>query len=311
MTDFKRVKSDAIKVYPAVGRAEKYADSAYINTEKNITNLLKSIYATDECCFTLGNDNDNAFTDGFKFVINGYYFEITDASSLNKSNLWARIYINNGDTRQKLASTKEGYPSLDDGDFLGVQFYNSATKSTDVLTGYTAYDLQLTDESGNTASLSKFKKTVGSSSLPVYINAGTPTAVNTIDLGSNGSASLGNLINTTVSSSNSLYISAPDGLNASVTFAGVRGIRSTSDNSFKLETRDFTFSSPAVTSSGLIVSESHYTYSFAFIGEVSQFADGSISATKNNITIEYCSSESIPDKTSDTGYITRSYLSIE
>ena len=151
------IKSNIIKVYPAVGRNHIYSNSAYLNTEANLTNILKSLYHNNDCSFVISE----TFSAPFKFVLFGYYFEISDISSFNdKKNLWARIYINNSDVKQKLSSFDSNYTDLDtdaseDSIFRGVIFYNSESKSTDIKTGYITYDLKLTDSSGNIVLKSK------------------------------------------------------------------------------------------------------------------------------------------------------------
>lgn len=147
------ISSTNIKVYPAIGRTAAYAESSYINTESNITGLLKALYPKNNCSFVF---SDN-FSAPFKFVIFGYYFEITDLTGLDNKNLWARIYITDQDIRQKLSNPDADKTSLDvNSVFNGIRFYNQESKATDVVDGMTAYDLKLTDSSGNIPSLSKF-----------------------------------------------------------------------------------------------------------------------------------------------------------
>lgn len=147
------ISSTNIKVYPAIGRTATYAESSYINTESNITGLLKALYPKNNCSFVFSD----SFSAPFKFVIFGYYFEITDLTGLDNKNLWARIYITDQDIRQKLSNPDADKTSLDvNSVFNGIRFYNQESKATDVVDGMTAYDLKLTDSSGNIPSLSKF-----------------------------------------------------------------------------------------------------------------------------------------------------------
>ena len=147
------LSSSAVKAFPAVGRTTEYADTAYLNTEANLTNILKSLYHNNDCSFII----NESFTAPLKFVIYGYYFEISNISVLTPSNLWARIYIDNTTgVKQKLANTDGSKTSLDvNNQFCGVKFYNAAEKSSDSVTGFTAYDLQITDSSGNIVTNSK------------------------------------------------------------------------------------------------------------------------------------------------------------
>ena len=81
------LKSNQIKVFPATGRSETYEES-FLTTEDNITNIGKTIHSSNDSSWVVSSKIEVPF----KFVINGYSFEISDETILT-GNLYATIYL--------------------------------------------------------------------------------------------------------------------------------------------------------------------------------------------------------------------------
>lgn len=149
------LSSENIKVFPSIGRDSTTDLNAELTNEKNLTQILRSIYKRDSFVIS-----DNYSDNSLEFVIHGYYFNATfDADSLSaeftsgdKNNIYANIFVlkepGNETSFQQLVNTntpseetlnldiKEG--DLDtNGEFTGVLFSNSAS----VNTTYSVYSL--------------------------------------------------------------------------------------------------------------------------------------------------------------------------
>lgn len=103
-------KSESIKVFPTSNRGttEKTQTDgskiqvavdpeARLNTEGNLTGILKHI--TDEDSFILNATKENGTITSIEFIINGYYFNLTDTNVLSgKTDLWATIKVSEPNT---------------------------------------------------------------------------------------------------------------------------------------------------------------------------------------------------------------------
>lgn len=76
--------SNKVFVFPCVSRGADYESAAKIMSEKNITNIIKSI--TDKESYIISWDDDV-----LKCVIKGYYFEIGIARS---NSMYAHLIMN-------------------------------------------------------------------------------------------------------------------------------------------------------------------------------------------------------------------------
>lgn len=145
--------SDRIKVFPSIGRTEIDADAELMN-EGNISNIVRSL-CRERKSYVLSK----TWAAPFEFVIYGFYFKVTDISSLLDRPLYAHITLkeNTGnyqlltladatgsDQHQILDQKVEGGESTDT-EFKGVLFNTLSTTSS---TGGT-YTLQLLDGSGS------------------------------------------------------------------------------------------------------------------------------------------------------------------
>lgn len=117
------LKSNKIKVFPATGRSEDYEDS-YLTTEDNLTTINKAIFSANNYSWVINTEVKIPF----KFILNGYSFEINDISVL-VGNLYATIYLKKelveGDY-QRLVN-EEGTRILDSNDeFTGLSLSTSS-----------------------------------------------------------------------------------------------------------------------------------------------------------------------------------------
>lgn len=150
------IQSSKIKVFPAAGRSTEYPEG-YLTTEDNLNRVVNAIYASNNSSFVISS----SFSVPFKFVIKGYYFEITDLTGLdNSGDLYATIYLLNTLPDGKYARlVSPGYStesSLDDSDeyFKGLTLTTSST--VDSVPDTTPYTLQLL-EGGSIPETSKFR----------------------------------------------------------------------------------------------------------------------------------------------------------
>ena len=101
------IKSSNISVFPCVSRNSNYDLDSKLMSEKNITNILKSV--TDRESYIISWEGTT-----LKCVIKGYYFEITDIQQ--SGNKYAHLKMNT--TQNILNGTDE--VSGDNSEFKGV-----------------------------------------------------------------------------------------------------------------------------------------------------------------------------------------------
>lgn len=129
--------SDKIKVFPTSNRGtinkngsqQQIDPEARLNTEGNLTGILK--HATDGRSFILNATEENDAIASIEFVINGYYFNLTDGEILKNSELWASITISDSESGETLSGrTFSALDGTDNdpeniGKYTGITFYNS------------------------------------------------------------------------------------------------------------------------------------------------------------------------------------------
>ena len=147
------LNSENIKVFPSIGREASIDLNAELTNEKNLTQILRSIYKRDS--FVISDEYSN---DSLEFVIHGYYFNATfDETTLSgfadKANIYANIFVanktENETSFQQLVNTNtpsEETFNLDtddldtiDGKFTGVLFSDNI--SNDPNDNYNVYSL--------------------------------------------------------------------------------------------------------------------------------------------------------------------------
>lgn len=142
-------KSELIKVFPTSNRGtvvdknrvQKYVDpEARLNTESNLTGILKHI--TDEDSFILNATKEGETITSIEFIINGYYFNLTDTSILGNTNLWATIKVSEPDTTTSGYKFNELNGTDENNEYKGVTFYTSKPASSN-----NTYTLQLLSNS--------------------------------------------------------------------------------------------------------------------------------------------------------------------
>lgn len=130
-------KSELIKVFPTSNRGtvvkegvQKYVDpEARLNTEGNLTGILKHI--TDEDSFILNATKESGKITSIEFIINGYYFNLTDTSILEgKTNLWASITISESGTTASGYAFNQLNGTDENNEYKGVTFYTSEPASS-------------------------------------------------------------------------------------------------------------------------------------------------------------------------------------
>lgn len=130
------LSSKNIKVFPSIGRDSTIDLNAELTNEKNLTQILRSIYRRDSFVISDNYSRDSSF----EFVIHGYYFNATfDADSLSgeftsgdKNNIYANIFvakeIENETSFQQLVNintpSEETFNLDTNGEFTGVLFSN-------------------------------------------------------------------------------------------------------------------------------------------------------------------------------------------
>lgn len=152
------IESSKIKVFPAAGRSTEYPEG-YLTTEDNLNRVVNAIYASNNSSFVISSTADS---EPFKFVIKGYYFEITDLTGLDVSgDLYATIYLlktlPDGSYVRLVSPDYLTESSLDStGDFKGVTFSTSKPVSSDSVSDIDTYTLQLL-KGGSVPETSKFR----------------------------------------------------------------------------------------------------------------------------------------------------------
>ena len=146
------LNSENIKVFPSIGRDTSIDLNAELTNEKNLTQILRSIYKRDS--FVISDRYSN---DSLEFVIHGYYFNATfDADALlgeftgeDKNNIYANIFVAKETEKetpfQQLVNTDTGSgetynldtPDTDDVKFKGVLFSDNMVSNAD----YNVYSL--------------------------------------------------------------------------------------------------------------------------------------------------------------------------
>lgn len=145
-------KSGKIKVFPTSNRGtikntetgvQEYVDpEARLNTEGNLTGILKHI--TDEDSFILNAKKEGGKITSIEFIINGYYFNLTDTDVLSNTDLWASITVSESGTTtsgyafNQLNGTDKYNETSKESRYEGVTFYTSEPASSD-----STYTLQL------------------------------------------------------------------------------------------------------------------------------------------------------------------------
>lgn len=153
------LSSNNIKVFPSIGRDSNIDLNAELTNEKNLTQILRSLYKRDS--FVISDDFSN---NSLEFIIHGYYFNATfDRETLttnftNDDNIYANIFVvknTQGETSfQQLRNTDtsgaDGTLNLDvGGSFKGVSFTNfSNIPQEDNDSNYTVYSLNILTKSG-------------------------------------------------------------------------------------------------------------------------------------------------------------------
>lgn len=132
-------QSDKIKVFPTSNRGvdslQKQIDpEARLNTEGNLTGILKHI--TDEDSFILNATKENGTITSIEFIINGYYFNLTDTNVLSgKTNLWVTIEVSEPSETTSGYKFNELKGTDENNEYKGVTFYTSEpTSSSDTYT---------------------------------------------------------------------------------------------------------------------------------------------------------------------------------
>lgn len=138
--------SDKIKVFPSIGRTEIDADAELMN-EGNISNIVRSL-CRERKSYVLSK----TWAAPFEFVIYGFYFKVTDISSLPDKSLYAHITLKENTGNYQLLTISNSTVSdnslqiLDQKvsqslQFQGVLFDDKTSGGT--------YTLQLLDDAGN------------------------------------------------------------------------------------------------------------------------------------------------------------------
>ena len=123
-----------VKMFPAALR--RGFDSVF-TSEDNITGIVRAV--TDKDSYIIKLDN----TTPVKFVIHGYYFELTDKKITDfTGDKWAAIKL---DSSNRLVRYSNGSTVLDEnGVFEGLEIVNSQPTNSD--NSYKIYSLQLTSD---------------------------------------------------------------------------------------------------------------------------------------------------------------------
>ena len=171
-----------VKMFPAALR--RGFDSVF-TSEDNITGIVRAV--TDKDSYIIKLDN----TTPVKFVIHGYYFELTDKKITDfTGDKWAAIKL---DSSNRLVRYSNGSTVLDEnGEFEGLDIANS--QPTNSNNSYKIYSLQLTN--GGVAVASNFSK----------LSPDSIIAENTVSQNSNKPVSSGAVYNAINSAINDLDV---------------------------------------------------------------------------------------------------------
>ena len=130
------LSSDKVNVFPASLRT--YNGYGKYTTEFNLTGIVKSVVDKDSYIISRSLEDSP-----FKFVINGYYFEVNDTISGN--NIFANIKIENTREYSRLNNlTGEIDAALDANDEFQALSFTSGNKDSNA-----THWLKLTDANGN------------------------------------------------------------------------------------------------------------------------------------------------------------------
>lgn len=155
------IESKNIKVFPAAGRSDDYPEG-FLTTEDNLRRFITTNYEHNNSSFIINESVELPL----KFVINGYYFEISELPegvSLT-NNLYAAIFLLNELTDKnyiRLVSTDESQTSLLDitngskTEFKGLFITNNEDEIPSV-TSTTTYKLQILED-GNIIEKNKYR----------------------------------------------------------------------------------------------------------------------------------------------------------
>lgn len=81
------IKSNAINVFPCANRGTAYNLQSRLTSEYNLTNIINQLIDTDS--FVISNNLSN----GISFNIHGYYFSVSDYTSItNLNSSWTDVY---------------------------------------------------------------------------------------------------------------------------------------------------------------------------------------------------------------------------
>lgn len=140
------LSTDVKHVYPAVGRDAEVDITAGLNTEYNLTNILKNLNPNNNGSFII---TASSTVNPFEFVVRGFYFNIgqtlsTIANNLSSSTVYATIAVKepnfneNISDYQSLVNFNDKTPNLDSENyFQGVYFSSSIPSTVSSATYYT------------------------------------------------------------------------------------------------------------------------------------------------------------------------------
>lgn len=119
------LNSSKVNIFPASLRI--YNGQGKYTTEHNLTGIVKSV--VDNHSYIISRTLEDS---PFRFVINGYYFEVTELP--NGNNLWANIRIEDAGEYSRLVKVEDGSTELDNNSFYALSFTtdgedNNATHS--------------------------------------------------------------------------------------------------------------------------------------------------------------------------------------
>ena len=121
-------KSSEIKVFPASRRGENQI-SARVSSEQNLTQMVQNIASTKSFILSTTNASFEVLRPEIQFIINGYYFTI---SNLSFANSWVDVYAYINQDFIKFNS--ETYSELlgDDTTYKGITFTNDQPDSNKI-----------------------------------------------------------------------------------------------------------------------------------------------------------------------------------
>ena len=145
------ISSDKIKVFPSIGRKSEIDADAELMNEGNVSSIIRSL-CRERKSYVLSKEFSASDENPFEFVIYGFYFKITDVSSLSDRPLYAHITLKENTGNYQLLTISNSTVSnnslqiLDQNvgqssQFQGVWFDKSSSGGT--------YTLQLLDAEGN------------------------------------------------------------------------------------------------------------------------------------------------------------------